>query len=104
MRKLHEAGFKTWASIEPIIDIEASDDMIFLSHEFCDLYKIGLTSGKQYNKYGVQNFIRHICKQLKWHSTAKIYFKDSLLKQAGINRSELPDNCVNRDYNLFKYK
>ena len=27
--------------------------------------------------------------------------KDSLLKQAGINRSDLPCNCVDRDYNLF---
>jgi hypothetical protein len=32
---------------------------------------------------------------------AKFYFKDSLLKQAGISRSELPGNCVGRDYNIF---
>lgn len=31
-----------------------------------------------------------------------VYFKDSLLKQAGVSRSELPDNCVTPDFNLFK--
>jgi hypothetical protein len=34
-------------------------------------------------------------------SKAKFYFKDSLLKQAGINREDLPSNCVGRDYNMF---
>jgi DNA repair photolyase len=28
MRKLHEAGFKVWASIEPIIDFDSSLTMI----------------------------------------------------------------------------
>lgn len=32
----------------------------------------------------------------------KIYFKDSLLKAAGINRDALPSNCVNRDFNIFR--
>lgn len=34
----------------------------------------------------------------------KIYFKDSLLKQAGIDRDTLPNNCVGRDYNIFNIK
>jgi site-specific DNA-methyltransferase (adenine-specific) len=32
----------------------------------------------------------------------KNYFKDSLLEQAEISRSALPNNCVGRDYNIFK--
>ncbi len=47
MRKLHDAGFRTFASIEPVIDFESSLDMIRLTAGICDEYKIGLISGKK---------------------------------------------------------
>jgi DNA repair photolyase len=100
MRKLHEAGFKTWASIEPIIDFDSSLEMIKSTMEFCDLYKIGLESSKKYDKHNINVFIQRCFKYAHLRSL-KIYFKDGLLKQAGISRSELPDNCVSRDYDMF---
>lgn len=102
MKKLHDAGFKTWASIEPIIDFETSYNMILATRDFCDLYKIGLQSGyKCQNGVEKERMIRLIDKTID-HALTPIYFKDSLLKAAGIERSELPDNCVDRDYNMFK--
>ena len=98
MRKLHEAGFKTWASIEPIIDFNNSGWMIIYSMHFCDLYKIGLESGKKYSKKSVMEFVEKVTNYL---GETPIYFKDSLLKAAGISREELPANCVTRDYNMF---
>jgi DNA repair photolyase len=98
MRKLHDAGFKTWTSIEPVIDFESSKQMIYDAETVdCDLFKIGLQSGVKYDKKEVEKFVRFISKVC----ASKIYFKDSLLKQAGISRSELPNNCVPRDYNMF---
>jgi len=99
MRKLHEAGFKTWASIEPVIDIESSLEIIRKTRTFCDLYKIGLQSGKKYDSNEAYRFIRIAEIEIRKHT--KIYFKDSLLAQAGINRADLPANCVDRDYNMF---
>jgi hypothetical protein len=99
MRKLHEAGFKTWASIEPVIDFESSLQMIAATQGFCDLYKIGLMSGKKYDPTEIRLFVKAVLQ-----FEGKIYFKDGLLLQAGISRSELPDNCVDRDYNLFQNK
>jgi DNA repair photolyase len=99
MAKLHHAGFKTFASIEPIIDFKSSQNMILISSPFCDLYKIGLESGKTYDRIKLKTFVQETNYFL---SVTKIYFKDSLLKAAGINRSELPANCVDRDYNIFK--
>ncbi|MCL2596242.1 MAG: hypothetical protein FWD66_00975 [Paludibacter sp.] len=102
MRKLHAAGFKTWASIEPIIDFESSKEMITQTSEFCDLYKIGLESGKKYEKNQIIYFIAFVTKFLHEYGIKnKICFKDSLLKAAGINREDLPANCVGRDYNMF---
>ena len=99
MKKLHKAGFKTWASIEPVISISESLAMINMSNAFCDLYKIGLESGRRYPKQDLQIFVEMVCAMFP---SSRFYFKDTLLKQAGIERSELHSNCVDRDYNIFK--
>jgi DNA repair photolyase len=122
MRKLHDAGFKTWASIEPVIDFDSSLKMISDSKDFCDLYKIGLESGKKYDKVELQHFVSKSISLLTvlrdenelflrkmflgnvhkaYDFNGKFYFKDSLLQQAGINRENLPVNCVSRDWDMF---
>ncbi|OFY43984.1 MAG: hypothetical protein A2X18_07595 [Bacteroidetes bacterium GWF2_40_14] len=100
MKKLHDAGFKTFASIEPVIDFKSSIEMIVRTAGICDLLKIGLESGKKYDKNELFNFMNAVIFIAR--RTRKVYFKDSLLKAAWIERSELPANCVNRDYNIFK--
>ena len=102
MKKLHEAGFKTFASIEPIITFHESLEMIARSMNYCDLFKIGLMSGKKYEKWRIKNFVKDIFDYVKIKES-KIYFKDSLLKAAGISRESLPSNCVTRDFKLHEY-
>ncbi len=103
MKILHEGGYKTFASIEPVIDFESSERMIAQTKDFCDLYKVGLESGKCYLKKDIIQFMNKVNFQLSMTSKIpKIYWKDTLLKKAGILREELPENCVSRDYNLFK--
>lgn len=112
MKLLHEKGFKTFASIEPIIDFESSYRMIVELCGACDLFKIGLESGKRYSKMETLTFMFNLPMFLfdyngKRFSDSKVYFKDSILKAAGIERDKLNDgfsNCVNRDYNLFSNK
>lgn len=107
MKKLHDAGFKTFASIEPIIDFESSKEMIRKTAGYCDLYKIGLESGKKYSNTELLSFIdycnsAYITESRLDFYRQKNYFKDSLLIAAGIDRSVLPSNCVGRDYNIFQ--
>jgi hypothetical protein len=108
MRNLHNAGFKTWASIEPIVDVRSSFDMIFHTAGFCDLYKVGLMRGKKYDKSEILWLIKHchgfsrVYEESNFH--IKFYFKDSLLAAAGIRRENLPANCVTRDYDIFNDK
>jgi len=106
MKKLHNKGFKTWASIEPVINFESSKSIIRQTASYCDLYKIGLESKKKYDKTELLKFIEYcnstyLTEYKCGFYTTKNYFKDSLLKQAGISRSDLPANCVTRDYNIF---
>jgi len=41
IRKAHSAGIPTWVSLEPVIDPEQTLEIIRLTHEFVDLYKVG---------------------------------------------------------------
>lgn len=97
MRKLHNAGFKTFASIEPIIDFESARACIEDTFDFCDLYKIGLMSGKKYDDSDVYYF-------MEWLSdiqgTPKFYIKESLRKLIGYQSWDLGENFVERDYKL----
>lgn len=102
MKKLHEAGFKTFASIEPVIDIQASVRMISLTSDFCDLYMIGLESGKKYQKMDIVELYARVTIYLSCTSKAKVYFKDSVLKCLNFKRDDILTPCaVNRDYDMF---
>lgn len=53
MRILHKKGFRTWASVEPVIDWQHAEAVISLSLDCCDHYKIGLRSGVKKDYYNV---------------------------------------------------
>lgn len=75
MKFLHKVGFKTWASIEPLISIQSSWKMINDTIGFCDTYKIGLLSGeKNIDKKELIDFVNNVNKSV----SARIYWKNSI--------------------------
>lgn len=105
MRKLHDLGFKTFASIEPIIDLKSSYEMIQQTLGFCDLYKIGLISGKRnYTPFDVQGFM-HDTNLLIRNNDSKVYWKDSVLDYVNMSREDCLKHAdgfiVPADYNMF---
>lgn len=112
MKELHQLGFKTFASIEPIVTLDCSFQMIQYAAEYCDLFKIGLMSGKrEYTKGQVEDFMRKVnsliaAQDLLYGHKVKVYWKDSVLEWLGIDRKEMMSTvasciCVNANYNLF---
>ena len=106
MEILHHKGFKTFASIEPIIDLDSSRRMIEESLDICDLFKIGLESGKSYDKRELEWFVLRTMCAIRCNNK-KAYFKDSLIKAIGATREDMKlwqwGSClVDRDYNLFE--
>lgn len=102
MRKLHKLGFKTFASIEPVIDPMKSLQMIHQTLGYCDLYKVGLISGK------CKGIYEDLHLRVFWGNLIdltedgfKIYPKDSLLNYLDEERSSLEGHFVNADYNIF---
>ena len=83
MRKLHEDGFKTWASIEPVIDWESSRNVIEASLDCCDHYKIGLRSGvgrAYYNDVTLVKYIRLMVGTIA-NAGHTVYIKESVRKR-----------------------
>lgn len=101
MKELHYMGFKTFASIEPIIDPVKSLDMINATKDVCDLYKIGTMSGRKMDYKWVD--MRRLMDRLVEMSRQgkKIYLKDSFLSYLNIKREDCPGKFVNSDYNIF---
>lgn len=91
-----QLGYKTFASIEPIIDFASARNVIKATLDYCDLYKVGLESGKKYDVVEAQTFVEW----LRELEDNKFYLKESLQKLTHYtNAEEL--NFVERDYNLF---
>ena len=96
MRILHAAGFKTFASIEPIIDFPSSLQMIEQTLGHCDHYKIGLLSGAKPLLLELAQFIGR-ANMLIHRSGATVYWKDSITKLFPMQG----ESIVPRDYNIF---
>lgn len=98
MMMLKESGFKTFASIEPIIDIESSLNMIRETRNFCDHYKVGLMSGSVISKDLVHYLVTEVSRIVRPDTT--VYIKESITncdKDMKISNPQF----VGRDYNLF---
>ena len=108
MKELYHRGFKTFASIEPVIDLWESEYMIKQTLGICDLYKIGLLSGKKsYTRFSINGFVDIVNNNImnyscQNHVDIKVYWKDSILDYIGMKRETLPaEICVETDYNIF---
>ena len=110
MKELHCQGFKTFASIEPIIDLNDSYNMIEQTLGFCDHYKIGLLSYKKdYTPNEVMEFMRHVHQLMEYHD-ATLYWKDSVWNYIKADKKaffhlikifNMMKYCVDYDYNMF---
>ena len=101
MKHLHAHGFRTWASIEPIIDLESSLDVIMHTLDYCDLYKVGLMSGVKRDYYSDNLLLWFLGKLATLHDNhqTKFYIKDSFRKR--IQHPIVNATSVPKDYNLF---
>lgn len=103
MKVLNDEGFKTWASIEPIIDFDSSYRMMEQTFGSCDLYKVGLRSGSKYSAEDARWFAVKVLISCACNHT-KVYLKDSLVKLTELDREtfkEIHSSYVGADYNLF---
>lgn len=100
MKNLHTLGFKTFASIEPVIDTHGASEMITEAASYCDLFKVGLRSGvrKDYiSKNELYDF-------LAWYDLSfenKVYWKKSVCDYMGEHPVFHSNKSVGADYNIL---
>lgn len=95
MKELHQIGFRTWASIEPVINPITTLQIIQHTKDFCDEYKVGLRSGVRRDYYDNEEMEYFYQSLIKLSGTRKIYLKDSVLDYLNIQRYELPETFMN---------
>lgn len=102
LRRFREAGFRTFASVEPVVDIMAARRILTEASDACDFYKIGLLSGKHdYDWDELNNFVKD------WNAVftgadARVYWKESVAGVLGY--SPAAPCVVGKDYDMFKKK
>ena len=92
MRCLHAIGFKTWASIEPVIGWLHANMVIGMSLDCCDHYKIGLRSGVKKDYYDLLQSGQWLDDLTKMITAAgrTVYLKESA--------RNLLQRCYNEEY------
>lgn len=101
MIKLHTAGIRTFASIEPIIDPALSFNFMSGMTPFCDHFKVGLQSGRQYTPAERTEIGLRAAQFVKECNTSSVYFKESIRTLLDEDTLNAPI-CVEKDYNIFK--
>lgn len=76
MQVLHSRGFKTFASIEPVINPARAVEILESTKWSCDQYKVGLMSGVKGNFYW-RNEVQSMYDAFR-RSGKDVYFKNSL--------------------------
>jgi DNA repair photolyase len=80
LRMAKEAGIKTWASLEPVIDPEQVYEIINATHEFIDLYKVGKLNYHPLSKTIAWHDFRVNVESLLTSLNKDFYIKDDLKK------------------------
>ena len=95
MGMLRGLGFKTWASIEPVIDWISTERVVQASLPFCEHYKIGLRSGVGKDYYKQPDSATRIKELVTMITSANhtVYLKQSVRKMLGeyYPKEQLPE-------------
>ena len=100
MRKLHDEGFLTFASIEPVIELKRSREMILRAVDSCDFFEIGLLSGNAwYDQDELEAFVKDMG-ALFDRRGIPVYWKESVRKALG--RAPQGKTAVQKAHNIFE--
>lgn len=112
MKRLHDMGFKTFASIEPIIDFDSSFKMIQDAALVCDHFKNGLRSGVKADYYKPEEcafFIGRVtglCEKsnftVYWKQSIHRYVQKYMVEDDFEVALSASSKFVDMDYNIFK--
>ena len=120
MKRMSDEGYKTWASIEPVIDFQSSYKMVCQAlRAGCQHFKIGLLTSntrvvrkdfqigkyqfKTYDRDACVTFIHEVMRAIKGDSTVywKQSFRDFLGEEDFVRATIGYKNIVDKDWSMF---
>lgn len=104
LKVLHDRGYRTWASIEPVIDFRSSLEMIRACAPFCDHFKVGLRTDKKFEctTDELVSFVNGIRETVN-RTGSTVYFKRSVRDLVG-GGYIIGKNFVEENFDMFKSK
>jgi DNA repair photolyase len=98
LQTLKEQGVSTWASFEPVVDLNQSLLLLIdcLEYDLCDYYKIGAISGDNQPIVDWEVFLELASRFINLHK-AKAYFKQDLTERAPIAAKRLTKEQTDMD-------
>jgi DNA repair photolyase len=78
LKKYHDAGIFTWISLEPVISVEATMDVIKATYSFIDLFKVGRINYSEITRNTNWEEFTHIVIDLLQSLKANHYVKKDL--------------------------
>ncbi len=78
LQEFHDAGIFTWVSLEPVLDTEATLEIIRRTHTFVDLYKVGRVNYIGLTKTTDWRIFTHEVLQVLAETGARHYIKKDL--------------------------
>lgn len=94
LKKLHNDGFKTWISAEPIINVESTIKMMKISKDYCHMVRFEILAPARYTNPKLSYLFkkRDLLNLYRWAernmSDKLIYWGDNFLLHAGLKREE----------------
>lgn len=80
LRRWHEENIKTFVSLEPIIKLEYALEHIRNTHEFTDMYMLGLMTGPKAPKYSPEELREFVAEVHLFCRGTPYYIKNSIRK------------------------
>ena len=82
MERLHAFGYRTFASLEPVIDPMSTLEVFYQLTDCCDLFKVGLQSGRSLASYDRGEVERMV--HAMEVTDKKLYLKKSVTDYLGV--------------------
>jgi len=97
LKALHDEGIKTWVSFEPVIDTKQTIEILDITKDYVDQYKVGKMNHQKSN-IDWKTFGNEISKKLIEYGN-EFYIKKDLYRYMTI---KLPEKYIDQDYLVLR--
>lgn len=100
LRRIHDLGFRCFASVEPVILTSKSLAIVQECAGFVDLFRVGLLAGGEFKIADLRKFADDLA---AIPEKPRIYLKDGLVKRLKRTRESYGSNFVDADYRPWNH-